>query len=608
MRMATNVLGTASIVLCAALISVPTAVAGGGTWVGRASMHQERHAHGLLAAPNGRLYAIAGGSWAPLTSVEEYNPAADSWTRKTDIPANQAAPGFAVGLNGKIYVIGGYSYDSHTYLSTVREYDPASDTWRDRAPMPTPRANLGAATAADGMIYAVGGSIDQSQSFSTVEKYDPMTDTWYPCSNMPTPRQNSSVVAVNSRLYVIGGYDLESGLVVNTVEEYDTSKDSWRTRSAMPTARAWAGAAAANNGKIYVVGGGTQYPPMVTTSVVEEYDPVHDTWAAMPSVSPARSQVGVASANGRIYAAGGWQCSGCAPLNTLEEFTPPFAELVPVPSASAVYPGDPVSVALDIRDASHLYAAQASCTVDPQILAPQSAAFGDFFDPVNRLIGANRVDGGSWLGAISQRSPAGPLSGNGLFATVAYSAVSPGTTAISCVPLFSDRDGLTLLVSFGTPPPPPVTVLPFASIRGMARYQGRTVHSGIEVCACGRCVTTDAEGAFTVGQLRAGTCDLTADGALYLANTKAGVELTAGAVVAVGATTLRGGDTNDDGTINIGDAALVAANFGLTVPPADPRADINNDGVVNVQDLAILAGNYELSGPLPWELSGPLPW
>ena len=71
-------------------------------------------------------------------------------------------------------------------------------------------------------------------------------------------------------------------------------------------------------------------------------------------------------------------------------------------------------------------------------------------------------------------------------------------------------------------------------------------------------------------------------------------------VLTLASTRLRAGDTNDDDVINIGDATLVAANFRLSVPPADPRADINGDGVVNIKDLALLGFNYGRSGCQAW--------
>lgn len=266
-----------------------------------------------------------------------------------------------------------------------------------------------------------------------------------------------------------------------------------------------------------------------------------------------------------------------------------------------VYPGDIVAVDLDVQGASDLYGAQASCAVDPAILEVQSGVFGDFFDPVNRLIGTNQVDAvaGTWTGAISQRSPAEPLSGDGLFATVTYQALSPGTTSITCDVLLSDRDGLELPVTFTGAE---VTVLPYASIDGVATYQGRLAHAGIDVTATGtvtRADTTDLGGNFTLDELRAGSYDVVADAPGYLPACTTQT-LNPGDEVTLPVATLAGGDGNDDGVINIGDATLIGNSFGLDVPPGAPQADINADGVVNVQDLAILGGNYELVGCQSW--------
>jgi hypothetical protein len=263
-----------------------------------------------------------------------------------------------------------------------------------------------------------------------------------------------------------------------------------------------------------------------------------------------------------------------------------------------IYPGDSVSMTLNIQNASDLYAAQATCTVDPAVQQLQSVAFGDFFDPVNRLVGANVVSPtlGTWLGAISQCSPAGSLSGDGLFATVTYTATSPGTTSITCDPLLSDRDGFTQTVSFTGDS---VTVLPFATIEGAAQYQGRIVHAGITVTATGPITLTTAtaaSGDFMFDTVRAGDYTVEADAALYLPSCAPVPGVDPGEVIALGSTTLKGGDVNDDDVINIGDATMLGNRFGED----DPAVDINADDTVNVQDLAILGGNYELSGCQSW--------
>jgi N-acetylneuraminic acid mutarotase len=76
-------------------------------------------------------------------------------------------------VNGKIYAIGGYN-DSSGCLSTVEEYDPATDTWTTKTPMPTTRAGL-AIGVVNNKIYAIGGHGGGSL-LSTVEEYDPKYD------------------------------------------------------------------------------------------------------------------------------------------------------------------------------------------------------------------------------------------------------------------------------------------------------------------------------------------------------------------------------------------------------------------------------------------------
>jgi hypothetical protein len=270
-------------------------------------------------------------------------------------------------------------------------------------------------------------------------------------------------------------------------------------------------------------------------------------------------------------------------------------------SSSDIYPGDPVSVDLTIFNAEDLYAAQAECTFDPSVLTAAGGTYGDFFDPVNRLEIPMTIDPvtGSWMGAISQANPAEPLSGTGLFATMEYAAQAAGTTAIDCVPLFSDRDGFELTVAYSGIS---ITVLPFAQASGNVTYQGRLEHGGITVtatCTDVRTAITDINGDFTMA-LKAGECLLEARADCYLPVSTTRT-VSSGDLVPLPSVVLKGGSVTGDDGIDIGDATLVAANFGLSVPPADPIADINGDGIVNIQDLAILGSNYGLSGTQPWE-------
>ncbi len=287
----------------------------------------------------------------------------------------------------------------------------------------------------------------------------------------------------------------------------------------------------------------------------------------------------------------------------LNQSPPPVTTTLAVaPASSEIYVGgDTLAVDLNIENVADLYAAQATCTVDPAILEPQAGVFGDFFNSTLRLTPANEVDAaaGTWFGAISQQRPAEALAGDGLLATLTYEALNPGTTSLTCEALFSDRDGFEIPVSVSGAE---VTVLAFGSISGTVTYQGRLEHAGIEVTATGpvtRTAVTDNAGDFALGQLKLGSYDVTADADLYLPSCTTAT-VSSGETVTLDETTLAGGDLNDNGVIDIGDVTLLTGNFGLSTPPGDPQADINVDGVVDARDLAILAGNYELSGCQGW--------
>ncbi len=52
------------------------------------------------------------------------------------------------------------------------------------------------------------------------------------------------------------------------------------------------------------------------------------------------------------------------------------------------------------------------------------------------------------------------------------------------------------------------------------------------------------------------------------------------------------GDINGDGTVGTKDLHILGVNWGLAIPPGDPRADINGDGLVGTKDLHILGVNW----------------
>lgn len=92
----------------------------------------------------------------------------------------------------------------------------------------------------------------------------------------------------------------------------------WTTRTPMPTARYALGAVAGANGKIYAAGGWNLGPQ----NAMEEYDAAHDTWTRKASMSSPRANIGMAAAgDGTIYVIGGYP-GGSAPVATVEAYNP----------------------------------------------------------------------------------------------------------------------------------------------------------------------------------------------------------------------------------------------------------------------------------------------
>ena len=68
-------------------------------------------------------------------------------------------------------------------------------------------------------------------------------------------------------------------------------------------------------------------------------------------------------------------------------------------------------------------------------------------------------------------------------------------------------------------------------------------------------------------------------------------------------TSLPGGDTNNDGVVDLFELVRVGASY-RTTPPADPLADCTADGQVNLFDLVLVGSNYGKAGPVPFGNTG----
>ena len=316
-----------------------------GRWV-RLAPVPEANEEWDSAVLNGKLYlfggnpvAAGGKQGAPPGLVFEYDPAADRWTKKKNMP-QPAHHNAVVGYNGKMYVFGGAVQrkpggPTQYPIDNAWEYDPAADAWRALAPMPI-RRMAAAAVEVGGKIYVIGGACpwpgleneplggeSPHRIVDANHMYDPAANTWQPRQTLPTPRTHMYAGAVNGKIYLIGGrvgsMQVVTGSTTDLVEEYDTAADRWgAVKLRMPTPRD-GGTVGVYQGKIYVAGG--QAITAINNSVsraLEAYDPATNTWTSLPNVPLARHGQGGGVIGNRFHVVGGHitaAFSGGEPLN-----------------------------------------------------------------------------------------------------------------------------------------------------------------------------------------------------------------------------------------------------------------------------------------------------
>ena len=287
---------------------------------------------------NGKLYVFGGWDGGKARGVAyEYDPATDKWTKKTSMPrpAHHAA---LAAANGKIYVMGGFVPPKDTAIpvggawepiDNAWEYDPAADSWKSLPPLPGKR---GSAVAAEvgGKIYVIGGAttvegskdpfftfFGPSRVLGTNDVYDPATNKWESREPMSVPRNHAFSGVVNGKIYVIGGRTghgfILSATNTDVVEEYNPVNDTWSApKERMPTARS-GGASGTDGRRIYVAGGEVTTKDLVGAfKSVEAYDPATNSWITLPSMPMPRHGIAGAVIGNRFHLVSGMMQSAGA--------------------------------------------------------------------------------------------------------------------------------------------------------------------------------------------------------------------------------------------------------------------------------------------------------
>jgi N-acetylneuraminic acid mutarotase len=176
------------------------------------------------AVYNGEIFVFGGlndndnGPNPWYTVVEAYNPTSNTWRIVTNIP--YTIYDFFVGIIGtKAYLIGGYDYNTSTFMQNVIAYDFVTNQWitEGLGTLPTPKLFYYSSSApiVDGKIYLIGGKIstvgwDVTEASDIIISnevlvYDPSSQTFSSGPPLPQATDNCLTAVINNNIYVIGG-------------------------------------------------------------------------------------------------------------------------------------------------------------------------------------------------------------------------------------------------------------------------------------------------------------------------------------------------------------------------------------------------------------------
>jgi len=317
--------------------------------------------------------------------------------------------------------------------------------------------------------------------------------------------------------------------------------------------------------------------------------------------------------------------------------------------ANTVQVGGTVSIAINVANSVNLYGLEARCTTNPAVLVGVASTDGTIFTAANSLFmnrAFNAADG-TWAVAASLMRPTAPFSGNGVAFNLNYQVKGAGDSPITCAVMAVDQTGASLPydvvnTSFSVQPPapeptlvltsppelPPIDPVPLptdapqptatvvpatptvvpatptlavntGNISGVAAYQTFSDNLGIQVQLLANDVVvgetqTDSLGAYTFSNLAPGSYMVKVVAPQHLAASRTVTVDATGQVMTLESLTLLAGDTDDNGVIDLADAGLIGANFGLDGALV-PLADLNRDKTINVGDLVIIGINFGLS-------------
>lgn len=194
-----------------------------------------RVGHTLTVLPNGHALVIGGEdlSRAMNDSVEEFDPATNTWTEVATLPAPRSNHTATLLADGRVLVVGGGRAASNglptgiSVTSTTLLYDPEARTFETTDALSVARSHHAAVQLPDGSVLVVGGAGADETSFTLIaqaERYVVSSGTFEPAGTLLQPRAMMNVVLdADDRPLVLGG--LGSSTTFSSVDAVERWED-----------------------------------------------------------------------------------------------------------------------------------------------------------------------------------------------------------------------------------------------------------------------------------------------------------------------------------------------------------------------------------------------
>ena len=237
--------------------------------------------------------------------------------------------------------------------------------------------------------------------------------------------------------------------------------------------------------------------------------------------------------------------------------------------------GQDVDVDIRTDNIAQVYGAQIAMSFDETILQATGGVLTPGVCPQADFVQANSADNvtGDINYAVSQLSPTAPCNG-GVMATVNFQCVAVGESNLTFTSsIIADQDGNAIAhTATGGSIKCEEAVI---EINGSVALQAWPDPTGVEVTLYDSFGVVDgpvvvgSDGAFRLtANDETEIYRVVAEYPRYLSSEAAGITGVSGTVLNLGLTTLRAGDLNGDGVINILDLTALAGNFNKTTPQA----------------------------------------